>query len=119
MVERLIAWLRAWLRRTAVMSSRLHRVAGQWWSAGVFVASDRTSMRSEGGKAPRPTWPGRILQTGEPVCEIPGAPEADRLAVTGHGGRHPEIRRGQWGGPPDNQGAPESEGPGGGKGTGE
>jgi len=80
------------------MSSRLHRVAGQWWSAGVFVASDRTSMRSEGGKAPRPTWPGRILQTGEPVCEIPGAPEADRLAVTVHVGRHPEIRRGIWSG---------------------
>jgi len=51
------------------MSSRLHRVAGLWWSAGVLVASDRTSMRSEGGKAPRPPWPWRILKPGESVRE--------------------------------------------------
>ena len=80
------------------MSSRLQRVAGRWWAAGVLVASDRTLTRSEGGKAPRPPRPGRILQTGEPVLQIPGAPEADRLAVTGHVSRHAEIRRGLWSG---------------------
>src|SRR5882672_814029 len=96
MAERLIA--RAWSRSTVVMSSRFQRVAGQWWSAGVLVASDRTSRRSEGGKAPRPTWPGRILQTGEPMLEIPRAPEADRLAVTVHVGCHPQIRWGVWSG---------------------
>ena len=53
-------------------------------------------MRSEGGKAPRPPWPGRILQTGESMVEIPGAPEADRLAVTVHVGRYAEIRRCLW-----------------------
>ena len=73
------------------MSSRLQRVAGRWWAAGVLVASDRTSTRSEGGKAPRPPGPGRILQTGEPVPQIPGAPEADRLAMTVQVGRHAEI----------------------------
>jgi hypothetical protein len=53
-------------------------------------------MRSEGGKAPRPSRPGRILQTGESVLQIPGTPEADRLAVTVHVRRHAEIRRGLW-----------------------
>src|SRR4051812_23656137 len=37
-----------------------------------------------GGKAPRPTWAQRILQTGQPVLKVPGAPEADGLAVTVH-----------------------------------
>jgi hypothetical protein len=55
-------------------------------------------MRSEGGKAPRPPRPGRILQTSEPVRQIPGAPEADRLAVTVHVGRHAEIRWRIWSG---------------------
>lgn len=53
-------------------------------------------MRSEGGKAPRPPGPGRILQTGEPVRQIPGTPEADRLAVTVPVSRHAEIRRCLW-----------------------
>ena len=53
-------------------------------------------MRSEGGKAPRPPRPGRILQTGESVLPIPGTPEADRLAVTVHVSRHAEIRRCLW-----------------------
>ena len=53
-------------------------------------------MRSEGGKAPRPPGPGRILQTGESVLPIPGTPEADRLAVTVQVSRHAEIRRCLW-----------------------
>jgi hypothetical protein len=53
-------------------------------------------MRSEGGKAPRPPGPGRILQPGEPMVEIPGAPAANRLAVTGHVGRDAEMRRCLW-----------------------
>jgi hypothetical protein len=53
-------------------------------------------MRSEGGKAPRPPGPGRILQTSEPVRQIPGTPEADSLAVTVHVSRHAEIRRCLW-----------------------
>ena len=53
-------------------------------------------MRSEGGKAPRPPRPGRILQTGEPMLQIPGTPEADRLAVTVQVSRHAEIRRCLW-----------------------
>ena len=55
-------------------------------------------MRSEGGKAPRPPGPGRILQTGESVLQIPGTPEADRLAVTVQVNRHAEIRRCLWSG---------------------
>lgn len=53
-------------------------------------------MRSEGGKAPRPPGPGRILQTGESVLQIPATPEADRLAVTVQVSRHAEIRRCLW-----------------------
>jgi len=53
-------------------------------------------MRSEGGKAPRPPGPGRILQTGEPVLQIAGTPEADRLAVTVHVSRRAEICRCLW-----------------------
>ncbi len=55
-------------------------------------------MRSEGGKAPRPPGLGRILHTGEPVLQIPGAPEADRLALTVQVGRHAEMRRCIWSG---------------------
>jgi type II secretory pathway component PulK len=38
-------------------------------------------MRSEGGKAPRPPGPRRILQTSEPVRQIPGTPEAQYLKM--------------------------------------
>src|SRR6266568_993998 len=74
-------------------------------------------MRSEGGKAPRPTWARRILQTGEPVRTIPGTPEADRLAVTGHVGRHPEIRRGGWSSCTYDKPTTKGQGLGGGLGT--
>ena len=75
-------------------------------------------MRSEGGKAPRPSRPGRILQTGEPVLQIPGTPEANRLAVTVQVSRHAEIRRGLWSSDTDNQPTPKGQGLGGGMGTG-
>jgi hypothetical protein len=48
-------------------------------------------MRSEGGKAPRPTCPRRILQTGEAVRKITAPPEANRLAMAVQLGRYPEM----------------------------
>ena len=92
------------------MSSRLQRVAGLSWSAGVLVASDSTSMRSEGGKAPRPTGPRRILKPGEPVREIPGAPQAHSMTITAHLGGHPEIRRMVGCGGPQDEPTPERQG---------
>lgn len=50
-------------------------------------------MRSEGGKAPRPTWPWRILESSEPLGEIPGAPQAHGMAITAQLGGEPEIGR--------------------------
>jgi len=47
------------------MSSRLQRVARQGAVAGGVVATDRTSTWSEGGNAPRPPRPRRILKPGE------------------------------------------------------
>jgi hypothetical protein len=81
------------------------------------VAIDRTSIRSEGGKAPRPTWAQRILQTGQPVLKVPGAPEADGLAVTVHVSRHPEIRRSVWSSCTEDEATTKGQGLGGGMGT--
>ena len=50
-------------------------------------------MRSEGGKAPRPTWPWRILEACEPLGKIPGAPQAHGMAITAQLGGEPEIGR--------------------------
>ena len=58
------------------------RVAGQWYVAGLRVAIDSTSRRSEGGKAPGPTRARRILQATEAVCKIATAPTANGMAVT-------------------------------------
>ena len=101
------------------MSSTLQRVAGLWWSAGVLVASDSTSMRSEGGKAPWSTCPWRILEAGEPVREIPGAPQAYGMAITVHLGGQPEIRRVVGCRRPQDQPTPERQGLGGGMRAGE
>src|SRR6267143_7323965 len=64
---------------------------------------DRTSNRSEGGKAPRTTRARRILQTGEAVRKIALTPPADRMTLTGQLGGHLHIRRLIWGGDPEEQ----------------
>src|SRR5215475_6249378 len=71
----------------------LHRVAGQWVSAGFWVAIDTTSTRSAGGKAPRPSWARRIWQASESMGEIPGTPQTHGLTITVHLGGDPEIWR--------------------------
>ena len=67
-------------------------------------------MRSEGGKAPRATSPRRILKPGEPVREIPGAPQAHSMTITAHLGGHPEIRRMVGRGGPQDEATPERQG---------
>src|SRR2546423_15174173 len=67
--------------RAAPRSSRLQRVAGQWYVAGLRVAIDITSRRCEGGKAPGPTQARRILQATEAVYKIATAPTANGMAV--------------------------------------
>src|SRR4029453_17335423 len=79
--ERLIAQGRR-CPRAATRSSRLQRVAGQWYVAGLRVAIDITSRRCEGGKAPGPTQARRILQATEAVDKIATAPTAHGMAVT-------------------------------------
>jgi hypothetical protein len=97
----------------------LHRVAGQWVSVGFWVAIDKMSTRSAGGKAPRPTWARRILQPGESVGEIPSTPQAHGMAITVHLSGDPEIRRliGRCG--PQDQPTSECQGLGSGMRTGE
>ena len=75
------------------MSSRLQRVAGQWYAVGFLVAIDSTSRRAEGGKAPRPTRTRRILKAPEAVLKIATAPTANGMAVTMQLAGHLEIRR--------------------------
>ena len=67
-------------------------------------------MRSEGGKAPRPTGPRRILKPGEPVREIPGAPQAHGMTIPAPRGGDPEMRRRIGRGGPQEQATPEREG---------
>ena len=58
----------AWrLTKSAARSSRLHWLATQSCSLVLLEASVTTSSCSSGGKAPRPTRPRSILQTGEPM----------------------------------------------------
>src|SRR6266571_4638515 len=79
-VERLMVQVRP-CTRAATKSSRLQRVAAQWYVAGLRVAIDITSRRSEGGKAPRPTGARRILQATEAVVKIAMAPTANSMAI--------------------------------------
>src|SRR6266446_6084110 len=79
--------------RVATRSSRLQRVAGQWYVAGLRVAIDSTSRRDEGGKAPRPTRARRILQATEAVLHIATAPTANGMTVTVEFLGHLKIRR--------------------------
>lgn len=76
-------------------------------------------MRSEGGKAPRPTWPWRILESCKPLGKIPGAPQADGMAITAHLGGEPEIGRVIRGRRPQDQPTTERQGLGSGMCAGE
>ena len=76
-------------------------------------------MRSEGGKAPWPPWPWRILESCEPLGEIPGAPQAYGMAITVHLGGEPEIGRVVRGRRPYDQPTTERQGLGSGMRTGE
>jgi len=53
MVERLRTGDAVWVPSVAAMSATLHRVAGQWASAGLLVAMAITVIRAEGGNASR------------------------------------------------------------------
>jgi len=91
-LERLMGPVRL-CTRAATKSSRLQRVAAQWYVAGLRVAIDITSRRSEGGKAPRPTGARRIVQATEAVVKITLAPTANSMAITVELHGHLEIRR--------------------------
>src|SRR6266446_9812345 len=103
--------------RVATRSSRLQRVAGQWYVAGLRVAIDSTSRRDEGGKAPRPTRARRILQATEAVLKITTAPTANGMAVTVEVLGHLKIRRAVWSPRPQDQLATKGQGLGGGMGS--
>ena len=77
---------------------------------GFLVASASTSTRSEGGNAPWATRARGILQAVEAVRQIALTPTADRMAFTGHLGRHLEIRRVLWRGGPEDQPTAKSSG---------
>jgi hypothetical protein len=79
--------------RAATRSSRRQRVAGQWYVAGLRVAIDMTSRRSEGGKAPGPTRARCILKATQAVLQIATAPTANGMAVTVEILGHRKIRR--------------------------
>src|SRR4029453_17722167 len=79
--------------RATTRSSRLQRVAGQWYVAGLRVAIDITSRRCEGGKAPGPTQARRILQATEAVFEIATSPTTNGMAVTVQLLGHLQMRR--------------------------
>src|SRR5437870_6823485 len=92
MLERLMTHGRC-CSRAATRSSRLQRVAAQWYVAGLRVAIAITSRRAEGGKAPRPTGARRIVQATEAVVKITMAPTANSMAITVERRGHLEIRR--------------------------
>src|SRR4051795_13522777 len=92
MLERLMPQGRC-CSRAATRSSRLQRVAAQWYRAGLRVAIEITSRRAEGGKAPRPTRARRILQATETLRKIATAPTAHGMAVTVEFLGHLKIRR--------------------------
>src|SRR5215813_3324978 len=79
--------------------SRGRAVVIRWLAGGHGHPSDLVS----GGKAPRPTWPRRILEPGEPLREIPGAPQTHGLAITVQLGGDSAIRGLGGGGCPQDQ----------------
>src|SRR5256885_8069894 len=78
-VERLMVQVRP-CTRAATRSSRLQRVAAQWYVAGLRVAIAITSRRAKGGKAPRPTRARRILEAIEAMRKIAMAPTTYGMA---------------------------------------
>src|SRR5215467_1359835 len=90
MLERLMGCIRCG-GSAATKSSRLHRVAGQRYVAGFRVAIASTSTRSAGGNARRAPRARGILQAVEAVSQIALTPPTDRMALTGHLGRHVQI----------------------------
>src|SRR5712691_9913924 len=115
-LERLIVQMRP-CTRAATKSSRLQRVAAQWYRAGLRVAIDITSRRTEGGKAPRPTGAQRILQATEALRTIATAPTANGMAVTVEVLGHLKIRRAVRCRSPEDQPATKDQGLGGGMGA--
>src|SRR6266851_4105082 len=91
-LERLIVPVRP-CTRAATRSSRLQRVAEQWYRAGLRVAIAITSRRAEGGKAPRSTRARRILQAIEALRKIATTPTTHGMAVTLQLVGHLQIRR--------------------------
>src|SRR2546430_15690381 len=78
-LERLIVpRRRCW--RAVTRSSRLQRVAGQWYVGGFRVAIAITASRAEGGKAPRATRAWCILQATQALGEIATSPTANSMA---------------------------------------
>src|SRR5215470_4308228 len=95
MLERLMVSRRCcW--RAATRSSRLQRVAGQWYVVGFRVAIAITSRRAEGGKAPWATRARRILQTTQALLEIATTPTANGMTVTVQCLGHLQVRRVVW-----------------------
>src|SRR5262249_19829864 len=94
-LERLMVQVRP-CARAATRSSRLQRVAAQWYRAGLRVAIAITSRSVEGGNAPRPTRARRILQATEAMCQIATAPPAYSMAITVEVLGHLKIRRAVW-----------------------
>src|SRR3989442_9291794 len=80
-LERLmVSMRRCW--RAVTRSSKLQRVAGQWYVVGLRVAIAITSSRAEGGKAPRATRARCILQATQALGKIATAPTTHRMAGT-------------------------------------
>src|SRR2546426_12499797 len=92
MLERLMTHGRC-CSRAATRSSRLQRVAAQWYVAGLRVAIAITSRRAKGGKAPRPTRARRILEAIEAMRKIAMAPTTYGMAVCKERSKHMPKRK--------------------------
>ncbi len=90
----MVSMRRCW--RAVTRSSKLQRVAGQWYVVGFRVAMAITSSRAEGGKAPRATRARCILQATQALGEIATAPTANRMAVTVQLLGYLQIGRVRW-----------------------
>src|SRR3989442_6623728 len=92
-LERLmVSMRRCW--RAVTRSSKLQRVAWQWYVVGLRVAIAITSSRAEGGKAPRATRARCILQATQALGKIATAPTTHRMAVSEPGPGDFSIVRG-------------------------
>ena len=96
--------------RVAARSSSAQRVAV--WSCSVLalLAREMTSIRREGGKAPRSTRPRSVLKAGQSVLEIAVSPESSGVTIAGELGGDLEVGRLVVGGGPEDQPAAKDEG---------